>query len=501
MRTGIPTLRRLAIALAVSLAALALALAVVEVTVRVLGLAGDAKLIDVTADRSVYTRSANPILGFELKANYRDPNADLVSSFPYTNAHGQRDVERTIVKAPGTRRIIMLGASVVEGIGIRELDDMISRRLEKLFDDGRTEVLNFGVSAYCTRAKVELLRVKGVRFDPDIVLVMFTENDFNNFNHEAFQLGSPVRRPFPVDELFVCSHTFRALCTRLNLFHFGTQFDPVAWNRNAIGNNNVVDGLALLASLAERHEFKPMIAIWPHFEDEHIIDPHAMPGRPDELIIERLAAMHAIPPFRVSQGFATHWAEHDKSFSPRRRYTVGDHLHPSIEGCRLAAETLKRAIEDLDAPGTPVHRRTPTPMQDAAAVDAARTRGSRTPDYSRVYVNTGNTLYAQDKVNEAIEHYREALQIKPHLAEAHSNLGVALRSQGRLDEAIEHYREALASEPDFAEAHNNLGTALAARGDMAGAVEHFRRAIEIKPDYESARRNLALALSRRRQAP
>ncbi|MAE62930.1 MAG: hypothetical protein CMJ18_01550 [Phycisphaeraceae bacterium] len=499
MRTGTPTLRRLAVFLAVSLAALALALAIVEIAVRMLGLAGDAKLIDVTADRSVYTRSTNPILGFELKADYRDPDADLVSSFPYTNAHGQRDVERTFEKAPGIRRIIMLGASVVEGIGIRDLDDMISRRLEKLYDDGRTQVLNFGVSAYCTRAKVELLRVKGMRFDPDLVLLLFTENDFNNFNHEAFRLGSPVRRPFLVDELFIRWHTFRALCTRLNLFYFGAQIDPVTWNRKAIGDNNVVEGLALLASLSEQHEFDPMIAVWPHFEDEHIIDPHAMPDRPDELIVERLAAMHAIPVFRISHAFATHWAAHGKSFSPRRRYTVGDRLHPSVEGCRLAAEALKGAIDDLEALRASARRRARSSSPDTAAVDAARTRGSRTPDYSRVYVNTANTLYAQGKVDEAIHRYRQALRIKPYLAEAHNNLGVALKSQGRLDEAIEHYHQALTSEPNFAQAHNNLGTALAARGDMAGAVEHFRRAVAIKPDYESARRNLVLARRRLNQ--
>ena len=79
----------------------------------------------------------------------------------------------------------MLGDSVVEGVGLRDLDDTVSRQLEKLYPDGRTEVLNFGVSAYCTLAEVELLEVKGLAFDPDVVILVFVENDYLNFNREA----------------------------------------------------------------------------------------------------------------------------------------------------------------------------------------------------------------------------------------------------------------------------------------------------------------------------
>jgi superkiller protein 3 len=57
---------------------------------------------------------------------------------------------------------------------------------------------------------------------------------------------------------------------------------------------------------------------------------------------------------------------------------------------------------------------------------------------------------------------------------AHNNLGSALADQGKLPEAIEHYRQALQIKPDYAGAHNNWGLALARRGRLAG-VEHYRR--------------------------
>ena len=45
---------------------------------------------------------------------------------------------------------------------------------------------------------------------------------------------------------------------------------------------------------------------------------------------------------------------------------------------------------------------------------------------------------------------------------AHNNLGYVLAGDGQIDEAIGHYRKALEIEPDYAEAHNNLGGILAA---------------------------------------
>ena len=73
-------------------------------------------------------------------------------------------------------------------------------------------------------------------------------------------------------------------------------------------------------------------------------------------------------------------------------------------------------------------------------------------------------LAGRGQFDEAIAHYRKALEIKPDFAEAHNNLGSALASRGQVDEAMVHYRQALKIKPDYAEAHNNLGVALASGG-------------------------------------
>jgi hypothetical protein len=129
--------------------------------VRVFRLAPEVHRLRTGVERSAYQAVENPLLGYELKANYRDDHPNLRESFPYTNADGQRDVERRVERFPGKRRLIVLGDSVVAGHGIREIDETIPRRLERQFPSQGLEALNFGVGGYCTRAEVELLRVRG----------------------------------------------------------------------------------------------------------------------------------------------------------------------------------------------------------------------------------------------------------------------------------------------------------------------------------------------------
>ena len=59
---------------------------------------------------------------------------------------------------------------------------------------------------------------------------------------------------------------------------------------------------------------------------------------------------------------------------------------------------------------------------------------------------------------------RKPLRSTPILPMAHNNLGTALLNQGRLEEASEHYHQALDKDPAFAEAHNNLGILLTQQG-------------------------------------
>ena len=65
--------------------------------------------------------------------------------------------------------------------------------------------------------------------------------------------------------------------------------------------------------------------------------------------------------------------------------------------------------------------------------DALRADPGWPPHY-----NLGEIL-AGGGINEAIDHFREALRVDPDFGQAHYHLGVALLAKGRRDEVDEGY--------------------------------------------------------------
>jgi Flp pilus assembly protein TadD len=80
---------------------------------------------------------------------------------------------------------------------------------------------------------------------------------------------------------------------------------------------------------------------------------------------------------------------------------------------------------------------------------------------------------ADDQVEQAMTHFKEAVRLDPDYVEAHVNLGVALQRRGRLDEAIAQYREALRIAPGAAKARQNLGLTLLLAGRREEAAPYL----------------------------
>jgi protein O-mannosyl-transferase len=110
------------------------------------------------------------------------------------------------------------------------------------------------------------------------------------------------------------------------------------------------------------------------------------------------------------------------------------------------------------------------------------------------HTDLGFALLQQGRVDEAMVHFQQALQIRPGYAEARFNLGNALLQQGRVDEAMVYFQQALQIKPGYADAHFNLGVALVRKGNVDDAMAHFQQALEIEPDDAEARLALGNAL-------
>jgi tetratricopeptide (TPR) repeat protein len=78
---------------------------------------------------------------------------------------------------------------------------------------------------------------------------------------------------------------------------------------------------------------------------------------------------------------------------------------------------------------------------------------------------------------------------------AHASFADLLLREGRINESIDHSKEALRIRPNNSDAHNNLALALINRGDVDGALTHFKKSLEIQPGNMNAQCNLAWILA------
>jgi len=124
-------------------------------------------------ERPIYRKSADPYLRYELVPGANSGNISV-------NSGGFRGPEYPIAKPPGTFRILMLGDSETLSIMLT-YPETLSSQLEALLNSNSPkrhyEVLNFGVEGYNTLQELELLKKKGLKYDPDLIILNYVLND------------------------------------------------------------------------------------------------------------------------------------------------------------------------------------------------------------------------------------------------------------------------------------------------------------------------------------
>lgn len=100
-------------------------------------------------------------------------------------------------------------------------------------------------------------------------------------------------------------------------------------------------------------------------------------------------------------------------------------------------------------------------------------------------------------LGEAMAYYKQAYSCDPAWAPARNPLRIPPQDEDRLKEAIEHFRQAVRAEPHFALAHGALGRALLARREFTDAEAEIRRGLDLFPwGEEKLRANLEGQLRR-----
>jgi Flp pilus assembly protein TadD len=101
------------------------------------------------------------------------------------------------------------------------------------------------------------------------------------------------------------------------------------------------------------------------------------------------------------------------------------------------------------------------------------------PRSARLHGIYGDILAYQEKDQEAISAYQQALEIDEFLPWIHNNLGVLLLEEGKLDEAVSYFRSAIDLDPTHTAAYRNLGNAYYDQQIWEDAAKAYQNALDL----------------------
>lgn len=137
-----------------------------------------------------YRYGSYTLRGIRPNAEFRHTSIDGSWTF-VTNSRGFRNArEFAYAKPAGTLRVLSLGDSHTQGYEVRQ-EATFSAVLERYLKHhgARAEVMNAGVSGYSTAEALAFLENEGYKYQPDVVVLGFYANDFeDNFKAALFAL-------------------------------------------------------------------------------------------------------------------------------------------------------------------------------------------------------------------------------------------------------------------------------------------------------------------------
>jgi hypothetical protein len=312
----------------------------------------------------------DPLLRFDPRLGWsKPPRAEAVlqraeyRQVLRINAQGLRGPERPYAKAPGLRRVLLLGDSFAEGYTVAE-PDTVAAVLERLLCDpprgdgvpeqGSWEVLNGGTHGWSTDQEYLFWRDEGARYRPDDVVLLFYYNDLpGNLSADGkpyFDLedgglrlrNSPVARPPEGQARGDRARPFRLLPWR------GSMALRLLSNRTSAGNPELHDALARVGLVEPDESGPPPLDLTP-FSAVHRTETDRMWGVTRAILAslqkDVVAAGGRLLVFYVPARFEVNQRAWQLT---RRRFGLGPRWKPERVAERLHATCGELGIPLLD---------------------------------------------------------------------------------------------------------------------------------------------------------
>ena len=130
----------------------------------------------------------------------------------------------------------------------------------------------------------------------------------------------------------------------------------------------------------------------------------------------------------------------------------------------------------------------------AAAIKSFQDIVARYPLDVESYRQLGRLLRGENRLDEALQIFKQALAVDPEARELFNGLGAVYSDLGRHDEAIACFRRYVSLAPEEPNAYDSLGLGYQWAGRYDEAIQEYQRALAYKPDFEVSIIHLANAL-------
>ena len=107
----------------------------------------------------------------------------------------------------------------------------------------------------------------------------------------------------------------------------------------------------------------------------------------------------------------------------------------------------------------------------------------------------GNVLKAQNKNNEAIDAYNQAIRLNKNFSEAYNNLANIQKKINKIEDAIINYKKAIEKKKDNLEAYYNLANLFKSEKNYIESIYNYKKVIEINENFVEAYNNIGTIYS------
>ncbi|MGH2374278.1 MAG: SGNH/GDSL hydrolase family protein [bacterium] len=319
-----------------------------------------------------------PNLRMAVRGRRLEPVRPGEPAYRSTNSWGFRGPEFAVQKPPGLLRIVCLGASTTEGShgDLETYPRFLQQELNRMYPGTRIEVLNAGHHGQQIADLLEILRLRVLPLDPDVVIFYEAANDirFNEFSridrscrprtclqkgyqgavaglHRRSMLVRRVahagRVDLPQRPLW---HRFDETMPKPAAVHYRSMLRQIARETLDHGSRVVLSSFVTVAreGLVVRRDDNPLL--FDHLHNKRY------PFTPGEL--ERVHAHYNRVAREVAQEFGIPFVDAAAEFPRDVRYFPYDTIHLNPEGNRLLAGLFARTVGRSVLPGllTPAAR-------------------------------------------------------------------------------------------------------------------------------------------------